>query len=351
MIARCVLPIILIGFIGITNGTSATETFRDCPDCPIMVKLPSGSFMMGSSEVETRREGTKDEDVADERPQHSVTIRREFAIGQYAVTRGEFGAFIANTNHDPRGCSVFKDGTWVLDQSRSGRNPGYAQTDAHPVVCVSLEDTQRYVQWLSRKTGQSYRLPTEAEWEYAARAGTTTARFWGDGRDRACDFANAADFAMAEASKWNKDNQDQVFQCNDTHAYTAPVGSFRPNAFGLHDMLGNVFQWTEDCHHNNYDGAPSDGSARTTGECKKRVLRGGSWANSPWIVRSAFRLSSTSVQPLRQWRLSSGQIVCTVISCSLCDTRRSSTFLRRIHQGLSHVMTSTPVASLGDRRY
>src|SRR5262249_46599041 len=154
-------------------------------------------------------------------------------------------------------------------------------------VCVSFEDAQRYVQWLSRKTGKLYRLPTEAEWEYAARAGTTTARFWGDGRERACDFANVADFTGAETLNWNKGNQDQVFQCRDGYANTAPVGSFRPNAFGLYDMLGNVFQWTEDCYHNSYDAAPSDGSAWTTGECKYRVLRGGSWNVSPRSVRSA----------------------------------------------------------------
>ena len=211
MIVLYAVPVILLGLLGFVGGAAAAETFRDCPNCPIMVKLAAGTFMMGSPEAETRREGAKDEDVADERPQHSVTIRRQFAVGQYTVTRGEFSAFVTDTNHDPRGCSVFRGGSWVLDQNRSWRDPGYAQTDQHPVVCVSFDDAQRYVQWLSRKTGQSYRLPTEAEWEYAARAGTTTARFWGDGRDRACDFANAADFALAEALKWNKGNQNQVF--------------------------------------------------------------------------------------------------------------------------------------------
>ena len=291
MVALCVLPIILIALLGSVIGVAA-ETFKDCPDCPIMVKIPSGSFVMGSSESETRREAAKDEDVTDERPQHSVLIKAEFAIGQYTITRGEFSTFVRETGHDPRGCVVYQDGEWTLKQDRSWQSPGYAQTDRHPVVCVSHADALRYVQWLSQKTGKLYRLPTEAEWEYAARAGTKTARYWGDGRERACGFSNAADFSAAEALKWNKGNVDQVFQCSDGYAYTAPVGSFRPNAFGLNDMLGNIFQWTEDCHYPSYEGAPSDGSARMTPECKYRVLRGGSWINHPWVIRAAIRFKS-----------------------------------------------------------
>jgi formylglycine-generating enzyme required for sulfatase activity len=149
---------------------------------------------------------------------------------------------------------------------------------------VSFEDAQKYVQWLSQKSGKIYRLPTEAEWEYAARAGTTTARFWGDGRDPACGFANVADLTAADALNWS---QGDAFQCRDGFVHTAPVGSFRPNAFGLYDMLGNVWQWTEDCFHQNYSGAPSNGSAWVSDECKFRVHRGGSW--SSLNVRSAER--------------------------------------------------------------
>ncbi len=174
-------------------------------------------------------------------------------------------------------------------RNRSWQNPAFQQSDRHPVVCVSYEDAQRYVQWLSRKTGKSYRLPTEAEWEYSARAGTTTARFWGDGRDQACNFANVPDLTGAAALNWDKSVKDQVFQCRDGYAYTAPVGSFRPNAFGLYDMLGNVWQWIEDCYHNSYGGAPDDASAWVGGECKSHVLRGGSWYLDPWILRSARR--------------------------------------------------------------
>jgi formylglycine-generating enzyme len=282
------LPVILLGLLGFASGARAAETFKDCSDCPLMVKVPSGTFVMGSSSSETTREAVTDQRAGWERPPHSVTIKSEFALGQYAVTRGEFAAFVRETGYDPAGCHVYTNGKSNLDQADNWRNPGYAQTDRHPVVCVSFEDAQRYVQWLSRKTGKSYRLPTEAEWEYAARAGTTTARFWGDGRDRACDFANVADFTLAEAMKWSKD-PNFIFQCRDGYVYTAPVGSFRPNAFGLYDMLGNVWQWTEDCFHDSYDGAPSDGSAWTSGECKYRVARGGSWILDPKSVRSALR--------------------------------------------------------------
>ena len=287
-----ILPVVLVGFIGLAAAATAAETFKDCPDCPDMVRQPAGTFMMGSSAAEAKRESAKDEDVADERPQHPVTIRTAFALAQDAVTRGEFAAFVRETGHDPRGCVVYTGGGWTFNQDRDWRNPGYAQTDRHPVVCVSFADAQRYAQWLSQKTRQPYRLPTEAEWEYAARATTTTARFWGDDRNRACDFANVADFAAADAFSWNKRNVEQVFQCGDGHVHTAPAGSFRPNAFGLNDMLGNVFQWTEDCYHNSHEGAPSDGSARTASECKLRVLRGGSWVNHPWVVRSAIRFKS-----------------------------------------------------------
>jgi len=284
-----ILPIMVTGFIGFVGAATAADTFRDCSDCPMMVKVPTGTFMMGSSEAETKRENIAPKLVSDERPLHAVTITREFALGQFAVTRGEFAAFVRDTGHDPTGCYVYSGEKSVLDQKRNWRNPGFEQSDQHPVVCVSYEDARRYVQWLSQKAGKSYRLPTEAEWEYAARAGTTTARFWGDGRDQACNFANVADFTGAEALKRNKSNKDQVFQCRDGYEHTAPVGSFRPNAFGLYDMLGNVWQWTEDCYHDSYKGAPNDASAWVSGECKFRILRGGSWTNFPAGVRSARR--------------------------------------------------------------
>jgi formylglycine-generating enzyme len=199
---------------------------------------------------------------------------------------------IADTNLRVDASDLMRTDSGVSIRNGIGKNPGFEQSNQHPVVCVSDVDAQRYVQWLSRKTGKSYRLPTEAEWEYAARGGTTTARFWGDGRDQACDFANGRDFTGAEALNWMKGNKNEVFQCRDGYVFTAPVGSFRPNGFGLYDMLGNVGQWTEDCSQESYIGAPTDGSAVTSGECKYRSVRGGSWSDVPWLVRSALRFKN-----------------------------------------------------------
>lgn len=275
----------------IRRPTVSAGTFRDCSDCPTMMKVPAGTFTMGSTASERNREQATSYDDPDakdaakrEQPRHSVTIKSAFALGQFAVTRGEFATFVRETGYDP------PVSCYAVNHDNSGwRNPGYAQTDQHPVVCVSFEDAQHYVQWLSTKAGKSYRLPTEAEWEYAARAGTTTARFWGDGRDHACDFANAADFTLAEFEGADKSNREDYFQCRDGYARTAPVGSFRPNAFGLYDMLGNVWQLTEDCLHESYDGAPSDGSAWMSGDCTRRMVRGGEWVSPPFAVRSAHR--------------------------------------------------------------
>ena len=143
-----------------------------------------------------------------------------------------------------------------------------------PVMNVSWEDARAYVQWLSRETGQRYRLLTEAEWEYVARAGTTTSRYWGQSEAGQCRYANG---------------EDGFGPCPDGYENTAPVGSFQPNAFGLYDVLGNVLEWTEDCWNGDYSGAPTNGSAWQAGDCSLRVLRGGSWGNYPRSLRSAFR--------------------------------------------------------------
>lgn len=291
MIGLRILSLILAGLIGLmgAEAAAADETFRDCADCPAMVRIRAGAFMMGSTEMETARENMDAMLTSDERPAHVVKVR-EFALAQFAVTRGEFAAFVAETGYRPHGgCNVHHGEQWVYDEKRSWRDPGFEQTDQHPVVCVDYEATQRYVLWLSRKTGMTYRLPSEAEWEYSARAGTTTARFWSDGREETCLFANVSDFDWAEALKWDKARKDKVFQCSDRFAYTAPVGSFHPNAFGLYDMLGNAWQWNDDCFHTTYRGAPRDGSAWKSGDCRFRVAHGGSWFSTPYVVRAAHR--------------------------------------------------------------
>ena len=221
--------------------------------------IPAGTFRMGCV-------SGRDPCYSYERPVHEVEVS-SFALSKHEVTRGQFAAFVAATGHNTRGgCVGIGTGSW--------RDKGW-QNDGHPVVCVSWEDAQAYVRWLRRETGGRYRLPSESEWEYAGRGGTTTAWFWDDRGEDWCEYANAGD------------SDDR---CDDGWERTAPVGSFPANGSGLHDMAGNVWEWVEDCWHDDYDGAPRDGSAWTRdGDCSRRVLRGGSWSNDPWFLRSAYR--------------------------------------------------------------
>ncbi len=158
------------------------------------------------------------------------------------------------------------------------------------MVCVNWNGAKKYVAWLKEQTGQPYRLPSEAEWEYAARAGADWARYWGNDPDvdQACRYANVLDLSAAEKLNWIK-SPDYIFICRDSYVYTAPAGRFTANEFKLKDMLGNAWEWTEDCWNDSYEGSPSDGSAWRLGDCDRGVLRGGSWRDAPWLVRSANR--------------------------------------------------------------
>ena len=222
---------------------------RDCPECPEMVVVPAGSYRMGS------RDGYPDEE-----PVHNVAIGAPFAVGRYEVTFAEWDACVRSG-----GCP---QGEWVAKDRGWGRG-------RRPVIHVSWHDAKRYVNWLSQKTRKPYRLLSESEWEYAARAGTETAYSWGDeiGVNRAnCDGCG---------SQWDDSK-------------TAPVGSFGANTWGLHDMHGNVLGWVEDCWNDSYAGAPVDGSAWLRGDCDVRVLRGGSWYFDPSLIRAAVRSRNTS---------------------------------------------------------
>lgn len=221
------------------------DSFRECAkNCPSLIVIPPGRFLMGSPESERNR-------ARNEGPRHEVTLARAFALSVYAVTFDEWDACVA-----VGGCRPVPD---------SGFGRGRL-----PVTNVTWDDAQTYVRWLSRMTGKTYRLPTEAEWEYAARAGTTTTYYWGD--DLGTGHANC----VTCGTPW--DNRSP-----------SPVGSFEPNPFGLYDMTGNVWQWVEDCLHPSYMGAPTDGSAWTNGDCSLRGDRGGSWISQPSNLRIAFR--------------------------------------------------------------
>lgn len=239
--------------------TGPGAAFKDCPVCPEMVTIPAGQFTMGSPNSEVGRD-------SDEGPQHQVTIAKPFAVGKFEVTFDEWEACVAE-----RACRPAED---------SGFGKG-----RRPVININFQNVELYLDWLSEKTGKKYRLLSEAEWEYAARAGTDTSRFWGNVQDKACQYANVRDLQRGSGEGY--------FDCDDGQKYTAPVGTYKPNAFGLYDMLGNVWEWTADCYKDDYQGAPTDGSASTAGDCGRRVIRGGSWDNFPQNVRSAERYGIT----------------------------------------------------------
>jgi len=252
----------------------AGSIIQDCPTCPALTVLPTGRFEQGTEAADGS---------AFEKPPHWVMIAHPIALSTNAVTVDEFRAFVAATGRDMQGCDTY-DGTWRHRAENNWENPGFVQTGSHPVTCASWNDAKAYAAWLSAKTGHSYRLPSASEWEYAARAGGTAAQPWSDDGSGACASANVADQSAASRYPgWS------VFACNDGYVQTSPVASFKANSFGLNDMLGNVFQWTEDCWNADYRGAPIDGSARMDGDCAERELRGGSWFSTPAYVRANYR--------------------------------------------------------------
>lgn len=289
--------------LGVFSAAAASQEFRDCPDCPEMVVIPRGDFIMGSTESEFARDlnavprdplhsgsDIPRTHMARERPDHGVLIKAPFSLGKYLVTRAEFSKFVKETQYSASGrCTIWESHKFKHPIGSGWENPGFSQTDRDPVVCVNWRDAKAFIAWMNRKLDSSsasvspvgpYRLPSEAEWEYAARAGTRTARWWGDpiGVSNAnCDGCG---------SPWDKKQ-------------TSPVGSFRANQFGIHDVLGNVWQWTEDCWNDNHVGAPVDGSARIDGNCEQRVLRGGSWVNEAWVLRSSERTRTSPDSGIR----------------------------------------------------
>ncbi|HKQ12187.1 MAG TPA: bifunctional serine/threonine-protein kinase/formylglycine-generating enzyme family protein [Steroidobacteraceae bacterium] len=249
--------------------------FRDCPTCPLMIVLPPGDYVQGTP---AGTPGTE----SFESPQHDVFIDNSFAASQHEVTVGEFEEFVAATGRKVEGCWTY-DGAWRLDAAVSWKSAVEGQTALHPASCVSWDDANAYAQWLSQRTHQPYRLPSAAEWEFAARGGSSAAQPWTSDAN-ACSQANVADQTASQRFPgW------RTHACMDTYVQSAPVGSFAANAFGLHDMLGNVFEWVADCWHDDYSGAPDDGTARMDGDCSQHEMRGGSWFTAPDFVRVSYR--------------------------------------------------------------
>ncbi len=247
-------------------------TFKDCLVCPEMIVIPAGSIRIGASFAEGGD---------DEWPIHDVVISRPLAVGKYEVTKFEFAMFVEAAKHSIGfSCRYLAEVDW--EEGVSWHYPGFPQTNRDPVVCVNWEDAKAYVAWLSQKTGETYRLPSEAEWEYAARAGAADRYFFGNSVSKLCQYGNGVD--ASSSFKW------QNKKCKDGYgARTAPAGSFLPNKFGLYDTIGNVWEWLDDCWNDGYVGAPADGTSWATGDCSNRGTRGGSWLNDPRFLRSAHR--------------------------------------------------------------
>ena len=253
LMAFLLSTLLLLAVTGPAMTAEPGETFKDCSNCPEVVVVPAGSFIMGGTSK-----------YPNEGPAHTVSIAEPFAMGVYEVTFDEWQACF-----DDGGCAR------MPDDHKWGKG-------RRPVININWHEAGTYLQWLSAKTGHRYRLPSEAEWEYAARAGTTTAYWWGD--EIGENLANCRDCK----SKWSK------------HSST-PVGSYRPNPFGLYDVHGNIWEMTLDCWNKTHLGAPADGSARLEGDCQYRTMRSGSWyyysknLRSSWRFRNDARITSYGV--------------------------------------------------------
>ncbi|MDD0977473.1 formylglycine-generating enzyme family protein [Pseudomonas fontis] len=262
------LAALLAGFSLSAQAASTQDkpgsVFKDCKAaCPEMVVLPAGSFMMGTPDDEVGRQ-------PDEGPLHPVTFAKPFAISRFQVTAGEWDAYLRES------------GTRIADgDTRPGREckaskPRYKQGPKQPAVCMSYHDVQDYAAWLSKKTGNHYRMLSEAEREYGARAGST----------------GPFPFPLDPNAEYEISQHANVYGPKDGFSYSAPVGSFPANAFGVYDMHGNVYEWVADCWNESYQGAPSDGSAWMTGNCKTVQIRGNDWGEAPIFSRSGNRNTS-----------------------------------------------------------
>ena len=280
-----------------TNSAETTEARNEVvtPVCsnetgtdPAMVVLPPGQFVMGSDAANA---------ASDEGPVHTVTIAYPFELSRCEISVAEFAAFTDDTGY--RTSAEESGGCWVLDPaadagfsqnaSASWRSPGFEQQADHPAVCISWDDAFAYIDWLNSKTGSSFRLPSEAELEYALRGGSQEEYPWGQASQ--CGYSNGADQSMPPELQQLFISEDWTLaDCEDGFGFTAPVASYPVNPFGLYDVSGNAWEWTQDCWNENYERAPSDGSAWETGECDQRVSRGGGWGVSPVVFRSAARL-------------------------------------------------------------
>jgi formylglycine-generating enzyme required for sulfatase activity len=272
------------------SAPAADQAFTDAIGGMEFIAVPAGCFLMGD---------TIGDGESDEQPVHEVCLDG-FSIGKYEINVGEFRKFVEATDYRTEaekggGCfSAGSDGKWSRRAQANWLEPGFSQTDSHPVVCLSWSDASAFSKWLSTQSGRTYRLPTEAEWEYAARGNTSGRNFWGDNAEDTCKYANVNDQAAVKT----KIPKKTTHECNDGYVYTAPVGSFSPNAFGLYDMMGNAWEWTGDLYDKNYyKESPRNnpqGPPMVTGPRFRHVPRGGSWRSSLEHLRVSLRVHPPS---------------------------------------------------------
>jgi len=277
-----------------TKGTDAVVlpagVMQDCAHCPLLNLIPAGRFTLGSP---TAREEV--DPHSGETGAVAVVMEKAYALGRYEVTREEYQAFVSVTNRVSIGdCKVATPQGFVKKSEATWETPGFdaPQNATDPVVCVSWDDAHAYTEWLSQTTHHRYRLPSETEWEYAARSGTSGARFFSDDdsderslASKACEFANVYDFTAHQAWHWGIPHA----RCTDSAVGVTSVGRYKPNGFDLYDMLGNAREWLEDCYTPSYVGRPLTGQPWEWGGCPQRGVRGGSFASRPSEARSAFR--------------------------------------------------------------
>ncbi len=287
--------IALLPFAAAAAGEDGGRRFADCRDCPDMVVIPAGSATLGSTAEERAASGIVPVFGDREGPTYKATFAHPYAIGRTEVTRGQYRAFIEATKRpDPAGCGVHepKGDTWGPQPGYSWHNPGFDQDDSHPAVCISYDDATAYAAWLTKKTGKAYRLPSDAEWEYAARGGTTTAWYWGSAPEQGCAIANLLSAGTLDKLGRPKSLADRMV-CSSSRSFTVPVASYPANPFGLYDMAGNAFEWSADCNSKDNGDGHADGSARTAKDagvaCDRHYLKGGAFHTPFWLTRSAVR--------------------------------------------------------------
>jgi sulfatase modifying factor 1 len=306
LLASGCLAGVVIGSCHVPATGEANDRFQDCEFCPEMVIVPPGRILVGTPRGVEGRFGVPVEVRKRSEPVTEVSIKHRLAVGRFEVTRAQFGVFVHETKFrqsNATGCwnGYGRPSGATSDQRRKiGRNnkvanldwsnPGFPQALDHPVVCVSQGDITSYLEWLSKRTGRTYRLLSESEWNYLASEGIRTVWPWGNDPAGACGYGNFSDMTRAVAEHLDL-APDNVFQCLDGFVHTAPVGSFKPNKYGLHDLFGNAVEVVADCFRNDLEKIPRDGSPYEESNCTTLASKGGSWDIFPFATLTGFRAS------------------------------------------------------------